>query len=110
MEERGFIQGVKNIAMGCGTGLGGFVGGRLNQLAGWKAAFFFNVDTGPSGCCGTRLMCKPHNAFNVIFWTLGEDEASLERGFTKIMVRLGIHDPNNAHNKAINKNLAMEWL
>lgn len=26
------------------------------------------------------------------------------------MVRLGIHDPNNAHNKAINKSLAMEWL
>lgn len=59
---------------------------------------------------GLVLCANRHNAFNVIFGTLGKDEASLERGFTKIMVRLGIHDPNNAHNKAINKNLAMEWL
>lgn len=53
LRKRGVIQGVNNIAMGCGTELGGFVGG-----AGWKAAFF-NVDTGPSGCCGTRLVGNP---------------------------------------------------
>lgn len=34
----------------------------------------------------------------------------LKEIFAKIMVRLGIHDPNNAHNKAINKSFAMEWL
>lgn len=64
----------------------------------------------PLVAVGLVLCANRHIAFNVIFGTLGEDEASLERGFAKIMVRLGIHDPNNAHNKAINKNLAMEWL
>ncbi|KID84854.1 Major facilitator superfamily domain, general substrate transporter [Metarhizium guizhouense ARSEF 977] len=58
LRKRGVIQGVNNIAMGCGTGLGGFVGGLLNQLAGWRAAFF-NVDTGPSDCRGTRLVGNP---------------------------------------------------
>lgn len=32
LRKRGVIQGLNNIAMGCGTGLGGFLGGFLNDV------------------------------------------------------------------------------
>ncbi|SPQ25568.1 f39e3329-1b77-4139-845a-8a752076f70a [Thermothielavioides terrestris] len=39
LRRRGVVQGINNIAMGCGTGLGGLVGGLLNKWFGWKMAF-----------------------------------------------------------------------
>lgn len=37
----------------------------------------------PLVAVGLVLCANRRDAFNVIFWTLGEDEASLERGFCK---------------------------
>ncbi|KAI1456283.1 major facilitator superfamily domain-containing protein [Annulohypoxylon moriforme] len=43
LRKRGVIQGVNNIAMGCGTALGGLVGGLLNNCLGWRVAFLFQL-------------------------------------------------------------------
>ena len=39
LRRRGVVQGINNIAMAYGTGLGGLVGGLFNKWFGWKMAF-----------------------------------------------------------------------
>ncbi|KAK3290459.1 major facilitator superfamily domain-containing protein [Chaetomium fimeti] len=43
LRRRGVVQGINNIAMGCGTGLGGLVGGLFNKWFGWKMAFLVQL-------------------------------------------------------------------
>ena len=43
LRKRGFIQGIANIVMGAGSGLGGLLGGWINSLWGWRMAFLFQV-------------------------------------------------------------------
>ncbi|KAK3369437.1 major facilitator superfamily domain-containing protein [Lasiosphaeria ovina] len=52
LRKRGVIQGINNIAMGCGTGLGGLVGGLFNKWFGWKKAFLVQL---PSVLLGLAL-------------------------------------------------------
>lgn len=41
--KRGVVQGINNIAMGAGSGLGGFFGGSINRILGWRWAFLTQV-------------------------------------------------------------------
>lgn len=41
--RRGFIQGLNLVCMGAGTAFGGFFGGWMNSLLGWKWAFLIQV-------------------------------------------------------------------
>ena len=43
LRKRGFIQGIANMVMGAGSGLGGFLGGWINSLWGWRMAFLVQV-------------------------------------------------------------------
>ncbi|KAH6624109.1 major facilitator superfamily domain-containing protein [Chaetomium sp. MPI-SDFR-AT-0129] len=43
LRRRGVVQGINNIAMGCGTGLGGLVGGLFSKWFGWKMAFLVQL-------------------------------------------------------------------
>ena len=43
LRKRGFIQGIANIVMGAGSGLGGLLGGWINSLWGWRMAFLLQV-------------------------------------------------------------------
>ncbi|XDG08252.1 hypothetical protein ABKA04_007867 [Annulohypoxylon sp. FPYF3050] len=43
LRKRGVIQGLNNIAMGCGTALGGLVGGLFNNWFGWRVAFLVQL-------------------------------------------------------------------
>ncbi|KAF5686956.1 tetratricopeptide repeat domain-containing protein [Fusarium circinatum] len=49
-------------------------------------------------------------AFDAVFWINAADEASIDTDIAKIASRLGINDPVDPQNKAINKNIALEWL
>lgn len=43
LRKRGYIQGILNIVIGAGSGLGGLLGGWINSLWGWRIAFLFQV-------------------------------------------------------------------
>ncbi|KAI0483541.1 major facilitator superfamily domain-containing protein [Xylaria cf. heliscus] len=43
LRKRGVIQGINNIAMACGTALGGLVGGLISSWLNWKAAFLVQL-------------------------------------------------------------------
>lgn len=43
LRKRGVIQGINNIAMGCGTALGGLVGSLFNSWLGWRMAFLVQL-------------------------------------------------------------------
>ena len=43
LRKRGFIQGIANIVMGAGSGLGGLLGGCINSLWGWRMTFLVQV-------------------------------------------------------------------
>lgn len=43
LRNRGLLQGLTNIVFGLGSGLGGPVGGFLNDLFGWRRAFLIQV-------------------------------------------------------------------
>ena len=43
LRKRGYIQGILNIVIGAGSGLGGLLGGWINSLWGWRMAFLFQV-------------------------------------------------------------------
>lgn len=43
LRKRGVLQGIGNIIMGAGFGLGGLLGGWINGLAGWRVAFLVQV-------------------------------------------------------------------
>jgi MFS family permease len=43
LRKRGVVQGLSNVTMGCGTGLGGFLGGWLDGVWGWRWAFLIQV-------------------------------------------------------------------
>ena len=43
LRKRGFMQGIANILIGAGSGLGGLLGGWINSLWGWRMAFLFQV-------------------------------------------------------------------
>ena len=43
LRKRGVVQGINHIVMGCGTGLGGLVGGLMNDTLGWKPAFLIQL-------------------------------------------------------------------
>ena len=43
LRKRGFTQGIANIVMGAGSGLGGLLGGWINSLWGWRMAFLVQV-------------------------------------------------------------------
>jgi len=50
------------------------------------------------------------NLYDVILWVRAEDSSKLEGDIAQIAVRLGIQDPNEPNDKAINRGLAIEWL
>lgn len=43
LRRRGVWQGWGNISFGLGSGIGGFVGGWINDTLGWRAAFFIQT-------------------------------------------------------------------
>ncbi|KAL0070912.1 hypothetical protein AAF712_002133 [Marasmius tenuissimus] len=43
LNQRGLYQGMANILYGLGAGLGGPLGGWINDIFGWKSAFFFQA-------------------------------------------------------------------
>ncbi|KAF2110704.1 major facilitator superfamily domain-containing protein [Lophiotrema nucula] len=43
LRKRGVVQGINNIAMGAGAGLGGFLGGWLNEALDWRWAFLIQI-------------------------------------------------------------------
>lgn len=43
LRKRGVVQGINHIVMGCGTGLGGLIGGLMNDTLGWKPAFLIQL-------------------------------------------------------------------
>ena len=43
LRRRGALQGIGNIAIGVGSGSGGLLGGWINGLAGWRAAFLVQM-------------------------------------------------------------------
>lgn len=43
LRKRGVVQGINNIAVGIGTGSGGFLGGWINNVLGWRWAFLVQV-------------------------------------------------------------------
>ena len=43
LRKRGVIQGFNNIVIGIGTGSGGFLGGLINNVWGWRWAFLIQV-------------------------------------------------------------------
>lgn len=43
LRKRGVIQGIGNIAIGSGSGLGGLLGGWIDGIWGWRAAFWIQV-------------------------------------------------------------------
>ena len=43
LRKRGVIQGIANIVMGAGSGLGGLLGGWLNSIWGWRMAFLIQI-------------------------------------------------------------------
>lgn len=43
LRKRGVLQGIGNVVIGAGSGLGGFLGGWINGLAGWRVAFLVQV-------------------------------------------------------------------
>ncbi|KAK0102663.1 hypothetical protein ONS95_006267 [Cadophora gregata] len=53
LRKRGVVQGLNNVAMGCGAGLGGLLGGWLDSVWGWRFAFLVQV---PFIAIGTILV------------------------------------------------------
>ena len=43
LRKRGVVQGINNISVGIGTGSGGFLGGWINSMWGWRWAFLVQV-------------------------------------------------------------------
>ena len=43
LRKRGVLQGIGNIVIGAGCGIGGLLGGWINGLAGWRVAFLVQV-------------------------------------------------------------------
>ncbi|KAK1236672.1 hypothetical protein PQX77_000028 [Marasmius sp. AFHP31] len=43
LNQRGLYQGMANILYGLGAGIGGPLGGWINDIFGWKSAFFFQA-------------------------------------------------------------------
>lgn len=43
LRKRGVVQGLNNVAMGCGAGIGGLLGGWLDSVWGWRWAFLIQV-------------------------------------------------------------------
>ena len=43
LRKRGVLQGIGNIVIGAGSGIGGLLGGWINGLAGWGVAFLVQV-------------------------------------------------------------------
>lgn len=43
LRKRGVVQGINHIVLGCGAGLGGLLGGLMNDTLGWKAAFLIQL-------------------------------------------------------------------
>ncbi|KAG7008698.1 multidrug resistance protein fnx1 [Physcia stellaris] len=43
LRKRGTVQGMSNLIYGVGNGLGGFVGGFINDTWGWRVAFLIQV-------------------------------------------------------------------
>ena len=43
LRKRGVLQGIGNIILGVGSGIGGLLGGWINGLAGWRVAFLVQV-------------------------------------------------------------------
>ncbi len=69
LRKRGIFQGIGNLAFGAGSGLGGLFGGWVNDVWGWRWAFFaqvpfvilsgilvfFTVDVPPKASARSRL-------------------------------------------------------
>lgn len=53
LRKRGLLQGIGNIVMGAGSGIGGLLGGWINGLAGWRVAFLVQV---PAVVVGTVMV------------------------------------------------------
>ena len=43
LRKRGVLQGIGNIVIGAGSGIGGLLGGWINGLAGWRVAFLVQI-------------------------------------------------------------------
>lgn len=43
LQKRGVIQGIANIVIGAGSGLGGLPGGWVNSVWGWRMAFLIHI-------------------------------------------------------------------
>ena len=43
LRKRGVLQGIGNIIIGAGSGIGGLLGGWINGLAGWRVAFLVQI-------------------------------------------------------------------
>ena len=43
LRKRGVLQGIGNIVVGAGSGVGGLLGGWINGLAGWRVAFLVQI-------------------------------------------------------------------
>lgn len=43
LRRRGLWQGLGNVIFGTGSGIGGFLGGWINDTLGWRAAFFIQI-------------------------------------------------------------------
>ena len=53
LRKRGVIQGIANIAIGAGSGLGGLLGGWIDGVWGWRTAFLIQV---PFVILGTAMV------------------------------------------------------
>jgi len=60
LRKRGVIQGIMNIAIGAGSGLGGFLGGWLDALWGWRMAFLVQVPLVVGGAVAVQLTIRQH--------------------------------------------------
>jgi MFS family permease len=43
LRRRGLWQGLGNVILGAGSGLGGFFGGWINDTMGWRPAFALQI-------------------------------------------------------------------
>ncbi|MCJ1276454.1 hypothetical protein MMC21_004259 [Puttea exsequens] len=58
LRNRGFVQGILNVFIGAGAGLGGLLGGWLDSVLGWRVAFIIQVPLVVFGCIMVALTVR----------------------------------------------------
>ena len=67
--KRGLVQGINKIAMGAGTGFGGFLGVWLDQSLGWRYAFLVQIPLILLGIALVAIFARiPVNEANTASW------------------------------------------